>query len=178
MKSKVRERVEKSIRRRKSFKSWLWQGIYCIGTAAASAAVMYTLLPVWLALTVAAVVVAHEFGHYFAAKKNGVNVKLPFFIPLGYGILGGTYVKDHQPGPAMEISMTGPFVGGLVAASILIGAFAAGNTPMMWAGFWMLVFQVWSGTFGSDGRRYRRARNEVKTENETLNEAVLDFASN
>ena len=58
--SKMRERIAKTIRR-KSFKSWLWQGIYCIGTAAASAAVMYALLPLWLALTVAAVVVAPDY---------------------------------------------------------------------------------------------------------------------
>ena len=43
------------------------------------------------AISLLAILGAHEFGHYFAGKKNGVNVSLPFFIPFplsSFGTMG------------------------------------------------------------------------------------------
>ncbi len=31
---------------------------------------------------------AHDFGHYVAAKRHGLQLYLPFYIPAGFGLLG------------------------------------------------------------------------------------------
>ncbi len=31
---------------------------------------------------------SHEFGHWWAARKHGLELGLPFFIPAGFGFLG------------------------------------------------------------------------------------------
>ena len=146
----------------KKLKRAAWQTTYCVGTAAATAAVLYAMLPVWLGMVILAIVAAHEFGHYFMAATLGQDPLLPFFIPLIYGVLGGTTVKGKDPLHLMNVALAGPMVGSIVSIIIMIAAFAMGFLPMVWAAFWMLLFQVWSGTFGADGRRYRRHKNEAK----------------
>ena len=146
----------------KKLKRAAWQTTYCVGTAAATAAVLYAMLPIWLGIVILAIVAAHEFGHYFSALSLGQNPLLPFFIPLIYGVLGGTTVKGKDPIHLMTVALAGPMVGSIVSVIVMITALAMGFTPMLWAAFWMLLFQVWSGTFGADGRRYRRHKNESK----------------
>ena len=148
--------------RRRKIKRALYEATWCIGTAAASAALLYWTLPVWLAAAVMAVVIAHEFGHYFVAAQLGQNPSLPFFIAFFIGVLGGTHVKGRDDAALQHVALAGPMIGALVSIAIIIGAMFAGFIPLAWAGFWLLVFQVWSGTFGSDGRRYRRHRNAVQ----------------
>jgi hypothetical protein len=145
----------------KKLKRAAWQAGYSLGTAAATAAVLYAMLPIWLGVVILAVVVAHEFGHYFSALNLGQNPLLPFFIPLIYGVLGGTTVKGKDPVSLQSVALAGPMVGAIVSVLVMIVGAAIAMTPMVWAAFWMLLFQVWSGTFGADGRRYRRHRNEA-----------------
>lgn len=144
----------------KKIKRAAWQSVYCLGTAAATAAVLYAMLPVWLGAIIFLVVAAHEFGHYFAAAKTGQMPLLPFFIPLIYGVLGGTTVKGRDPNHLQSVALAGPMVGSIVSIIAMFIAIALKFTPMAWASFWMLLFQIWSGTFGADGRRYRRHKDE------------------
>jgi Zn-dependent protease len=57
----------------------------------------------------------HEFGHYFAARRRGLKVDLPVFLP---GL--GAYVRWFSQGVNLEtlsaIALAGPFAGLLVAA--------------------------------------------------------------
>jgi len=146
----------------KKIKRAAWQSAYCLGTAAATAAVLYAMLPLWLGAVIMIIVAAHEFGHYFAAAKTGQMPLLPFFIPLIYGVLGGTTVKGKDPNHLQSVALAGPMVGSIVSIILMMISIAMRFTPMAWASFWMLLFQVWSGTFGADGRRYRRHRNETE----------------
>lgn len=140
-----------------------WQATYCLGTAAATAAVLYAMLPLWLGAVIMLIVAAHEFGHYFAALRLDQMPMLPFFIPLVYGVLGGTTVKGKDPRHLQSVALAGPMIGALISVVIIMISIAIKFTPMAWASFWMLLFQVWSGTFGADGRRYRRHKNESTT---------------
>ena len=70
----------------------------------------------------------HEFGHYFYAKKHGVNASLPYFIPIPPPLtLIGTFgafikIKDQIPNRTalLQIGASGPIAGFIVAMPILI----------------------------------------------------------
>ena len=48
------------------------------------------------------ILLCHELGHYFAARRHGVDASLPYFIPLppgfGLGTLGAVIgMRDARP---------------------------------------------------------------------------------
>jgi Zn-dependent protease len=71
-------------------------------------------------------ILVHELGHVFAARRQGLEVSLPTFIPLF-----GAYVKVQQAGVAPWrgglVSLAGPFVGGLGAAAVWAVGSARGS---------------------------------------------------
>jgi membrane-associated protease RseP (regulator of RpoE activity) len=76
---------------------------------------------------------AHEFGHYLTARRQGVNVSLPYFIPLpfiGIGTLGAV-IRIREPVPSLrvlfDIGIAGPLAGFVVALALLVFAFV--NLP-------------------------------------------------
>ena len=66
-------------------------------------------------------ILIHELGHYFEAKRQGVPVSAPMFVPLL-----GAYVMHQRvddPTDSAKISLAGPIVGSLgAAAAWAIGA--------------------------------------------------------
>ena len=66
---------------------------------------------------------AHELGHYWMARRKGVAVSFPLFLPL-FPLIGtfGAIVSFRDPVPdrksLLEIGITGPIVGLLVAIPI------------------------------------------------------------
>ena len=69
---------------------------------------------------------AHEFGHYFAGKKNGVDVSLPFFIPFplsSFGTMGAFINMRSLPRNRrvlFDIAVAGPLSGLIIAIIVLI----------------------------------------------------------
>jgi membrane-associated protease RseP (regulator of RpoE activity) len=74
--------------------------------------------------TLLGILVAHEFGHYFAARYHKVAVTLPFFIPLpvGFGTLGA-FIRLKEPVPdrrkLFDIGVAGPLAGLVIAIPLL-----------------------------------------------------------
>lgn len=68
-------------------------------------------------LGLALMILAHELGHVIEARRQGVPVTLPTFIPFL-----GAFVTTRQAGIApwrsALIALAGPFVGGLGAAAV------------------------------------------------------------
>jgi membrane-associated protease RseP (regulator of RpoE activity) len=71
-----------------------------------------------------AILGAHEFGHYFTARWHGVDVTLPYFIPvpMGLGTLGAfiqikSLIKSRRA--VFDIGIAGPLAGLLVALPTL-----------------------------------------------------------
>ncbi|MBI4389324.1 MAG: site-2 protease family protein [Nitrospinae bacterium] len=80
---------------------------------------------------------SHEFGHYWASRRNRVNASLPYFIPAPPMFIAGTFgafirIKDPIPDRRvmMEIGAAGPIAGFIVAIPTLIaGLFMSRVTP-------------------------------------------------
>lgn len=75
--------------------------------------------------TLLSILLFHEFGHYFASKRNNVKASLPYFIPAP-SFIGtfGAFIKMKSPivnkKSLMEIGASGPIAGFIVAVPALI----------------------------------------------------------
>lgn len=81
------------------------------------------------AVTLLAILGTHEFGHYFAARRHGAAVSLPYFIPapppLVFGTLGAVIRMKSQGrdrNALFDIAVAGPLAGLVVAIpAVLLG---------------------------------------------------------
>lgn len=105
----------------------------CQGCVPATLAEWLAGLPMMLAMM--GILLAHEFGHYFAAKYHKVAVTLPYFIPLPIvspvGTMGA-FIQLRQPFKTkkqlFDIGVAGP-LGGLILAIPLI-FWGVANSPV------------------------------------------------
>jgi len=74
------------------------------------------------AASLMSILLAHEFGHYLMARRNGVPASLPYFIPLPppfmLGTMGAVIVmrdRIRSRAALMEVGATGPIAGMAVA---------------------------------------------------------------
>lgn len=79
---------------------------------------------------VMAILLSHELGHYFMARRHGVDATPPYFIPfpLGFGTLGAVIrLRGRVPtrDALVDIGAGGPLAGLLIAV------------PMLFAGVWL-----------------------------------------
>jgi membrane-associated protease RseP (regulator of RpoE activity) len=89
----------------------------------------------------------HEFGHYFAALRHKIDVTMPYFIPVPFGIgtMGAVIrIKEQIRStlPLFDVGISGPLAGFVVSLSVLlVGLFTlpppdfianfAGHEPMV-----------------------------------------------
>jgi len=83
------------------------------------------LLGIPFSFTLLFILGCHEFGHYFYAKKNKINVSLPYFIPAPTFIgTFGALIKIKSPiytkKALLEIGASGPIAGFIVTVPLLI----------------------------------------------------------
>jgi membrane-associated protease RseP (regulator of RpoE activity) len=94
------------------------------------------------AVTLLGILGTHEFGHYFAARRHGAAVSLPYFIPAPppiflFGTLGAL-IRMRSPArdrnALLDIAVAGPLAGLVVAL------------PSLWLGLaWSRVARVPAG---------------------------------
>lgn len=99
---------------------------------ATAASVGYVGETVWdngwqFAAALLSVLVAHEAGHYLAARVHGEPASLPFFLPLPFlnpfGTLGAVLVLDERVASRralLDIGAAGPLAGMAVAVPLMI----------------------------------------------------------
>lgn len=100
-------------------------------------------LPYALALML--ILGAHELGHYFTARRYGIDVSLPYFIPIPFALgTFGAFIKMKSLSPtrraAFDVAVAGPLAGLAVAVpALLIGlqyseVVSTGQAPPMMMG--------------------------------------------
>jgi Zn-dependent protease len=72
---------------------------------------------IWFAVGLIGLIFVHEMGHWLEAKRQGLNVSAPLFIPfLGASI----FLKEHPESAWREfqLAIAGPLLGSLGAAAV------------------------------------------------------------
>jgi len=88
------------------------------------------LLGIPMMLTIMAVLLAHEFGHYFAARYHKVAVTLPYFLPLPFLMVGtlGAFIQLRSPFKTkkelFDIGVAGPLAGLVFAIPLIFWSIA------------------------------------------------------
>jgi membrane-associated protease RseP (regulator of RpoE activity) len=90
----------------------------------------------WYSGAVMAILLAHEMGHFFAARRHGVPATLPYFIPMPFSPFGtmgavirmsGT-IRDRRA--LMDIGAAGPLAGlALIIPAIVVGVLKSKIQP-------------------------------------------------
>ena len=72
------------------------------------------------------ILLAHEFGHYFAARFHRIAVSLPYFFPFPLSYFGtfGAFIRLKEPPKnrrvLLDIGISGPIAGLVVAIPVLL----------------------------------------------------------
>jgi Zn-dependent protease len=102
----------------------------------------YALLWGWrFAVGLVLLILVHELGHYFEARRQGLHPALPIFIPFI-----GAYVaiRDARINPWQNalISLAGPFTGGLGAAGVWAVGEANGSRLLQALGYFGFLLNL------------------------------------
>jgi Zn-dependent protease len=78
------------------------------------------------AVSLMAILLAHEFGHYFVGKARGAAVTLPYFIPFPFSQIGtmGAFIQlksiPKNKRALFDLAAAGPLAGLMVAIPVLL----------------------------------------------------------
>lgn len=83
------------------------------------------LIGIPFSLTLMTILTAHELGHYFMGKWHGIQVSLPYFIPIPFSLgTFGAFIQMRSPirnrRELFDVGFAGPIVGFVVALALLI----------------------------------------------------------
>lgn len=106
--------------------SMFWVGAQSAGADVARDGLSALLAGSSFALPLMAILLAHELGHFFAARIHGVETSPPYFIPMPYSLIGTFGAVIRMPGSIrlrnalFDIGASGPLCGLAVALPVLV----------------------------------------------------------
>lgn len=131
------------------------QGCITVASAAACAAVLYSLYPFVIVASALCVLILHEFGHFFTANRV-TDAALPIFIPVIFTIVGVTVViPTDSPEEMVNIYSAGPRWGLFGGAVLLVVGVATSNPAFILSSLSLACCEIYSITLGSDGQRVK-----------------------
>ncbi len=89
------------------------------------------------AATLMSILLAHEMGHYVVARRLGIDVSLPYFIPLPYVSMGtlGALIRMKDPitrrDALIDVGAPGPLAGLVVAVPLLVWGLAVSPVEIL-----------------------------------------------
>jgi len=114
------------------------------GTMLLSIAVYAWMFGWWYAVGFVALIFVHEMGHYLAARRRGLDVGAPTFIPF---VGAWIQLRDlpHDAETEAYVGMAGPLVGSIGALACFYAARGT-HSPMLlalaYAGFFLNLFNL------------------------------------
>lgn len=130
--------------------------LYSIASFAALAAINYTIVNNPIIFVFLSVLLAHELGHYFFAKRHTKDVSLPIFLPIPFFAIAFTKIKNLTFRARRQVAAAGPLLG--VTTSILIIFLNTIFNIFPYTPLLILLFgEIFFNWFGSDGAKYRSA---------------------
>jgi Zn-dependent protease len=119
----------------------------------------YALIWGWkFGVGVVLLILLHELGHYIEAKREGLNPKLPVFIPFL-----GAYVQYTRGNPwqTVRVAIAGPIFGGLAALVCYVIGRTQGSDlwlALAYFGFFLNLFNLIPFGIFDGGAVWRSAR--------------------
>jgi Zn-dependent protease len=113
-------------------------------TMAISVGVYAMMFGWWYAVGFVALILIHEMGHYLAARRRGLNVGLPTFIPF---VGAWVELKDlpHDAETEAYVGIAGPLLGTVAALGCFYLARNTGSAMLLalaYAGFFLNLFNL------------------------------------
>ena len=113
-------------------------------TMAISVGVYAMMFGWWYAAGFVALIFIHEMGHYIAARRRGLNVGLPTFIPF---VGAWVELKDlpHDAETEAYVGIAGPLLGTVAALGCFYLARNTGSAMLLalaYAGFFLNLFNL------------------------------------
>jgi Zn-dependent protease len=113
-------------------------------TMAISVGVYAMMFGWWYAVGFVALILIHEMGHYIAARRRGLNVGLPTFIPF---VGAWVELKDlpHDAETEAYVGIAGPLLGTVAALGCFYLARNTGSAMLLalaYAGFFRNLFNL------------------------------------
>ncbi|MEW5873655.1 MAG: site-2 protease family protein [Candidatus Zixiibacteriota bacterium] len=99
---------------------WVAAGLFPLALAS-----MTLMLGATFAVTFAGILLVHEFGHFFAARRHGMDVSWPYFIPAPFFFFGtlGAFIRVRSAIrdriALFDMAVAGPLAGFVVALTAL-----------------------------------------------------------
>lgn len=134
-----------------------------LGSALGAAAMLYVWLPLSIALFTCAIVIIHELGHGLLGSAYKAEPSLPYFIPIGVGVIGLTRIyrlPELSKRMRRYLFLAGPVAGitAILQFAGLAGIALLGNTPLTLAVVCTLLWEAYGAILGADARKGKSER--------------------
>ncbi len=132
-----------------------------IGSLFGVAAINYTLIHNPIVLLLSFILFIHELGHFIIAKIYGADVFYPIFIPFIFFTLGITRIDNLSDKFKDKVALAGSLFASLTLTLVIFFNLIIKiySTKLL---FLILLSEILFNFIGSDGKRYRKAKQDKK----------------
>jgi Zn-dependent protease len=103
-------------------------------------------------------ILVHELGHYIEARREGLNPKLPVFVPFLLAYV--KYTRGH-PWQTVRVAIAGPILGGVASLAFFVWGEAADSNllrALAYTGFFLNLINLLPVGFLDGGAVWKSAR--------------------